>query len=113
MRPRFSRGIPPTAEKPYANFWNDSVDVRITPRPVTVSGLKVEELRVQYISQARLGDTLVPKVWHEGNEYIVWLELDGKSCCTSYFRIKEGEVLVPIAPGIDLGTPGTKTKEDM
>ncbi|MBR7015141.1 MAG: hypothetical protein IKI12_01705 [Lachnospiraceae bacterium] len=77
------------------------------------AGLKVEELRVQYISQARLGDTLVPKVWHEGNEYIVWLELDGKSCCTSYFRIKEGEALVPIAPGIDLGNPGTKTKEDM
>ena len=74
------------------------------------AGIKAEELRVQYISQARLGDVLIPKVWHEGNEYIVWLDMNGKPCCASYFRIREGEVMVPIAPGIELAPAKTEEK---
>ncbi|MCR5294936.1 MAG: hypothetical protein K6E30_07170 [Lachnospiraceae bacterium] len=64
------------------------------------AGIKVRELRVEYIGQARLGDTLLPRVWHEKNEYIVWLEKEGKTCAAILFRINEDEKVLPIAPEV-------------
>ena len=49
------------------------------------AGIKVRELRVEYLSQAYLGDILAPRVYHDTEGYIVRLELNGKACAVMQF----------------------------
>lgn len=51
------------------------------------AGIKARELRVEYLRQSHLGDMLSPKVYHNGEEYIVWLETDGTVCAIMQFFI--------------------------
>lgn len=51
------------------------------------AGIKVRELRVDYLRQAYLGDVICPKVYHDGLEYIVSLETDGSPCAVMQFFI--------------------------
>ena len=49
------------------------------------AGIKVRELRVEYLSQAYLGDILAPRVYHDTEGYIVRLDMDGKACAVMQF----------------------------
>ena len=50
-------------------------------------GIKVRELRVEYLSQAYLGDILAPRVYHDTEGYIVRLDMDGKACAVMQFTL--------------------------
>ena len=49
------------------------------------AGIRVTELRVQYLKQAVLGDLLEPKVCRNEDGYTVWLELMGRPCAVMQF----------------------------
>ena len=49
------------------------------------AGIKVRELRVEYLSQAYLGDILAPRVYHDTEGYIVRLDMNGKACAVMQF----------------------------
>ena len=49
--------------------------------------IRVRELRVEYHTQAVLGDILVPRVYQANGEYIIWFEVDGKKCCVLQFMV--------------------------
>jgi hypothetical protein len=49
------------------------------------AGIRVTELRVQYLKQAVLGDLLEPKVCRNEDGYTVWLELTGRPCAVMQF----------------------------
>ena len=49
------------------------------------AGIKVRELRVEYLSQAYLGDILAPRVYHDISGYIVRLDISGKACAVMQF----------------------------
>lgn len=49
------------------------------------AGIKVRELRVEYLSQAYLGDILAPRVYHDISGYIVRLDISGKACAIMQF----------------------------
>lgn len=49
------------------------------------AGIRVTELRVQYLRQAVLGDLLEPKVCQTEEGYTVALELEGKPCALMQF----------------------------
>jgi acyl-ACP thioesterase len=51
------------------------------------AGIKVRELRVEYLSQAYLGDILAPRVYHDTEGYIVRLDMDGKVCAVMQFTL--------------------------
>ncbi len=46
----------------------------------------IRKIRVQYIRQAKLGDVLVPKVWHDEKGYVIWLECDGRPYAVTEFQ---------------------------
>ena len=49
------------------------------------AGIKVRELRVEYLSQAYLGDILAPRVYHDTEGYIVRLDQNEKACAVMQF----------------------------
>ena len=51
------------------------------------AGIKAVELRVEYLRQAHLGDVLSPRVYHDREEYIVWLETAGAPCAVMQFFV--------------------------
>ena len=59
------------------------------------AGIKARELRVEYLRQARLGDMLSPKFYHNGEEYIIWLEIEGQVCAIMQFFIYDEDVKMP------------------
>ena len=59
------------------------------------AGIKARELRVEYLRQARLGDMLSPKFYHDGEEYIIWLEIEGQPCAIMQFIISDVEIKPP------------------
>ena len=59
------------------------------------AGIKARELRVEYLRQARLGDMLSPKFYHDGEEYIIWLEIEGQVCAIMQFIISDMDIKLP------------------
>jgi len=52
------------------------------------ANIRTRELRVEYLHQARLGDTLLPKVAIEEYNYTVWLENEeGLPCAVMRFMV--------------------------